>query len=67
MKTLQHCSHTFLKKRGFKIYHSKNSHLRLILTTPFFLVIVQTVLVQQTRNIKHAKASLQTSYQRERA
>ena len=40
MKTLQHCSHTFLKK-GFKIYHSKNSHLRLILTTPFFLVIVQ--------------------------
>ena len=41
MKTLQHCSHTFLKKRGFKIYHSKNSHLRLILTTPFFLVIVQ--------------------------
>ena len=41
MKTLQHCSHTFLKKKGFKIYHSKNSHLRLILTTPFFLVIVQ--------------------------
>ena len=31
----------FLKKKGFKIYHSKNSHLRLILTTPFFLVIVQ--------------------------
>ena len=30
----------FLKKKGFKIYHSKNSHLRLILTTPFFLVIV---------------------------
>ena len=42
MKTLQHCSHTFLKKKGFKIYHSKNSHLlvKLILTTPFFLIIV---------------------------
>ena len=31
----------FLKKKGFKIYHSKNSHLKLILTTPFFLIIVQ--------------------------
>lgn len=40
MKTLQHCSHTFLKKKDFKIYHSKNSHLKLILTTPFFLIIV---------------------------
>ena len=40
INTLQHCSHTFLKKIGFKIYHSKNSHLRLILTTPFFLIIV---------------------------
>ena len=30
----------FLKKKGFKIYHSKNSHLKLILTTPFFLIIV---------------------------
>lgn len=40
IKTLQHCSHTFLKKIGFKIYHSKNSHLRLILTTPFFPIIV---------------------------
>ena len=30
----------FLKKKGFKIYHSRNSHLKLILTTPFFLIIV---------------------------
>lgn len=32
--------HFLKKKKSFKIYHSKNSHLKLILTTPFFLIIV---------------------------
>ena len=39
MKTLQHCSHTFLKKKVLKFIILRIQ--RLILTTPFFLVIVQ--------------------------